>query len=100
MKTHFVCISKDAESFINDNLKDIPKESHFFPNAIDTQLFNEINLREEGVINLVNIGSFVNKKRQSLLIKTVSELKKLTQTNIKLHLLGDGQDREKLKKLS
>lgn len=100
MKTHFVCISKDAESFINDNLKDIPKESHFFPNAIDTQLFNEINLREEGVINLVSIGSFLKIKGHDLLINMLYHLKQRVEKKLTLHLLGDGETLDSCKQLS
>lgn len=88
--TNFLCISNDAKKFIEKNLQNIPLKIIKFPNAINTETFNEEDLRNKDIINLVNIGSFVPKKAQSLLVETIAELKKLTDKQINLDLLGDG----------
>ena len=83
-ETNFLCISNDAKKFIEKNLSNCPINIIKFPNAINTETFNSKQ------ITLVNIGSFVPNKSQSLLIETVYRLKKITNTKIILDLIGDG----------
>lgn len=88
--TNFLCISNDAKKFVEKNLANCPINIIKFPNAINTETFNSEDLTNPNEINLVNIGSFVPKKAQELLIETVAELKKIVSKPIHLHLLGDG----------
>ncbi len=88
--THFLCISNDAKKFVEKNLSNISISIIKFPNAINTETFNPEDLRNPDEINLVNIGSFVPKKAQTLLVDTVFELKKLTPKQVNMHFLGDG----------
>lgn len=88
--TNFLCISEDAKSFIEQNLNDCPNKIIKFPNAINTEVFSQKNKPDDDIIRLVNIGSFVPKKAQSLLIETIAELKRIETRPIKLHLLGNG----------
>ena len=98
-KINFICISRDAEKFILGNLPNKKHNTIYLPNAINTSVFKNQTVRTLGKISLCSIGSFVPKKGQELLIKTIKELKSLTNKNIELNLLGDGPLRKDLETL-
>ena len=81
----------------NKHLASNNKRIHFVPNAINIERFAfKEKTKNDDTINLVNIGSFVDKKGQLLLLETVVELKRVSEKKIKLYLIGDGENRVKL----
>ena len=96
--THFLCISKDTESFIENTLEGFNKKSHFFPNAINLERFlsqpKEVNPNK---IRICNIGSFAPKKAQSFLIDVAMILKNDHQLNFEIDFLGDGPEKSTVK---
>ncbi len=90
----FLCISKDTESFIQQNM--VNAEAKLLLNAIDLERFRfqEKTGKENSI---VMIGSLVQKKGHDLAIDTMSHLIKLWP-DAKLHVLGKGPLEADLKK--
>jgi glycosyltransferase involved in cell wall biosynthesis len=95
---HFISIAKDSFEFA---LKSLPKKNriHLIPNAIDYRNFHFSIKRNYREIRMINIGSFVKKKNQTL---AVHILKALIEEgySASLTFLGDGELKEKVEKLS
>lgn len=91
--TTAIGISKDAFSYMNENL---PKriKLEYLLNAINAKRFvPSEEVHEEFVITM--IGSFVAKKGQKLAIETIHELKKRNE-KVRLKFLGDGEMKKEL----
>lgn len=96
--THFICISRDAESFIENTLEGFNKKSHFFPNAINLERFlSQPKEANPNKIRICNIGSFAPKKAQSFLIDVAMILKNDHQLNFEIDFLGDGPEKSTVK---
>ena len=65
-------------------------------NGVNTQLFNNTDLRDENVFTVANIGRFVPAKNHSFLIDVFSELYKLDNSS-RLVLAGTGALMEQIK---
>lgn len=91
--TMAITISEDAQTYARQNL---PKwiDCRLLHNAIDLNRF-ESPVQSKGEIRLVNTGSFVLKKGQSLAIETLAILRK-KGFEVELDLLGDGELKTKL----
>lgn len=102
-KNQFLCISKNTLEYYHSILpKQISKNTHLLPNAIDVQQFikKSSNAPVNGkTIKLVSIGRLDQNKNQQFLIHVVAELKNRS-IPINLVLLGDGELKNELKNLS
>jgi glycosyltransferase involved in cell wall biosynthesis len=103
--THFIAISKHTESYINSVQSKYPVTLLY--NAINVKRFQkpieykqlttlstdrQITPKSQpsvSILNLINIGSFVPKKNQTLLLDIIVELNKLNQ-KVNCIFLGDG----------
>ena len=87
----FIAISQDTQVYFQETLPaSLSKNISLLNNAIDFKRFNAFNhTRETDAIRIVNVGSFVAKKNQQLLVEIVNELVKQRQ-NVKCVMLGDG----------
>jgi glycosyltransferase involved in cell wall biosynthesis len=88
--TSFIAISKLTENYFKQN---IPTQGLMhLNNAIDYKKFknNEIRANCQIPIKLINVGSFVTKKNQRLLIYIAKELKNKF-IEFEVHFLGDGK---------
>jgi glycosyltransferase involved in cell wall biosynthesis len=68
------------------------------PNAINSKRFTKpdgYTKQVSNLLQLVTVGSLVDKKNQALLIDVVEEMVK-HGTDVHLHILGDGPNRQKL----
>jgi len=95
---NFIAISKDTERFFKTNLPCYLQNIFLLPNAIDYNKFsrNDVLAKKSlslQKIELINVGSFVDKKNQSFLIDVVKVLHG-KGFNISLILLGDGTNRQ------
>lgn len=97
-KTNFLCISQDAFDFISHNIPQKNGVPIFFPNAINSSLFCPQQKKETDTLQLVNIGSFVPKKGQELLLNMMKVL--LGTKKVHLHFLGDGETKKDCQALS
>lgn len=95
---NFIAISRDAQKYFKRVLPDDLRKITLLSNAVQTSKFK----RPEGYtpkriadLELVTVGSLVDKKNQAFLLDVV---KKLTQKkyNLHLHVLGDGPNRKML----
>jgi glycosyltransferase involved in cell wall biosynthesis len=94
----FIAISKDAQQYFERVLpKDLNHVTHI-PNAINSKRFTKpdgYTKQVSNLLQLVTVGSLVDKKNQALLIDVVEEMVK-HGTDVHLHILGDGPNRQKL----
>jgi len=95
---NFIAISKDTERFFKTNLPRHLQNIFLLPNAIDYNKFSRYDgLAKRSLslqkVELINVGSFVDKKNQSFLIDVVEVLHS-KGVNIGLTLLGDGPNRQ------
>ena len=98
-QTNFICISKDAENFVINNLNDVDMKTHFFPNAINTELFAYKKKHPNPqILKLCNIGSFAPKKAQALIIDVLKRIEETSNLKVELEFLGDGEERENVEK--
>ena len=95
----FIAISFDAQKYALNNLPNCFKKNMFFiPNAIDFKHFENKSVKSvksQANINLVTIGSLVEKKNQAFLVPVVSILKGWGY-NTKLQIVGEGPNRNKI----
>lgn len=94
----FIAISRDAEKYFKRVLPDDLKNVTLLSNAVDTAKFR----KPEGYVRkriadleLVTVGSLVNKKNQTFLLDVVKKLQQ-KKYNVHLHVLGDGVNRKML----
>ncbi len=89
---HFIAISNDTKQYFEDTISSFPVT--LLHNAIDyTRFYKGKNKSiENSTIELVNIGSFLDKKNQAFLIDVVEVLLK-RNCKVVLNLLGDGINR-------
>ncbi len=99
--TCFLCISKDTYNFITYHIaQKNGSKIKLIPNAIDTNKFKCQIRSDLTSINLVTVGSLVLNKGHELLFNVVLELKKLTNKNVSLTVVGDGIEKERLLRIS
>lgn len=87
--THFISISKNACDYFNTTAK--PFKNTLLFNAIKYERFFKEKEEQSQKLNLVNVGSLVDKKNQTFLIDVAAELFK-QKIDFELHLLGDGSN--------
>jgi glycosyltransferase involved in cell wall biosynthesis len=95
---HFLAISHDTKEYFETNLPSDCGPVSLFPNAINLQRFHFSRINAPGpgqALQLVNTGSFVDKKNQRFLIELMEWLVQ-KDSNVILHLIGDGENRESL----
>lgn len=94
----FVAISKDAQQYFKRVLPiDLNRVTLLF-NAINVKRFTKpegFTKQSNETLQLVSVGSLVDKKNQTLLIDVVQELV-ARAINVHLHILGEGPNRQKL----
>jgi len=83
--TTFLCISKNTLEYINKNLD--YGTPILFPNAISTERFNSSKSKDINDINMITVGSLVQKKGHEFLIDVVHELKTITKRTINLKII-------------
>lgn len=94
----FVAISKDALQYFERVLPSDLNNVKLLFNAVNSKRFTrpvDFNKQNTGVLQLVTVGSLVDKKNQTFLIDVVQELV-ARNTKVHLHILGDGPNRQKL----
>jgi len=93
----FLAISKDLEQYY---LKVLPKQlrkTKVLHNAIDVNRFSKAyrdRSKDNDTLQLVNIGSFAQKKNQQFLVEIVNVLVNQMNMSVSLSLLGDGELKE------
>lgn len=94
----FIAISKDAQQYFERVLpSDLNYVTHI-PNAINSNRFAKPAdhvKQASDALQLVTVGSLVDKKNQTMLVDVVQELT-VRGTNVHLHILGNGPNRQKL----
>lgn len=94
----FIAISKDAQQYFERVLPADLNNVTLLYNAINLKRFTKPNnyaKQNSDALQLVTVGSLVDKKNQTLLIDVVAELVK-RGTNVQLHILGNGPNKQKL----
>jgi len=87
----FLFVSKNTLEYINKNLDyEIPI---LFPVAISTERFNSSKSKD---INLITVGSLVQKNGHEFLIDIIHALKKITKRTINLKIIVEGILKESL----
>jgi len=91
VNNHFIAISEHTDEYLRKVLPEsLKKNIHFLSNAIDTSLFMNDRVRiPEGLLRLINIASFVEKKNHKFLVDVAVELKQRAIA-FELTLIGDG----------
>jgi len=75
----------------------VPKKKiHVLPNPISSLLVRERLLNQKRKNIILNVGSFIDRKNQEMLIKSFAHI---NNYNWELHLAGDGKNRERYEKL-
>lgn len=97
---HFIAISKDVETYLKETVSSF--NITLLNNAINYKRFfsdakREINSSKP--LKLINVGSFVPKKNQQLLLKIAQKLKE-KGVAFEIHFLGDGSMKFNLEKES
>lgn len=95
---HFIAISKDTEEYFKHVLPEDLRNITLLPNAVNTSKFTKpdgyVQIRKAH-IELVTIGSLVDKKNQTFLLDVIHHLRHIN-FDVHLHVLGDGKNRKKL----
>ena len=87
--TRFLAISKDAEQYFCKTAK--PFKVQLLPNAIDYDKFKANGNRQQGgKLQLVNVGSYQDKKNQKFLVE-VAKVLRSRNIDFEINLLGDGE---------
>lgn len=87
--TRFFAISKDAEQYFCKTAK--PFKVQLLPNAIDYDKFKANGNRQQGgKLQLVNVGSYQDKKNQKFLVE-VAKVLRSRNIDFEINLLGDGE---------
>lgn len=96
---NFIAISNDTYNYFKSSLPKDLENVNLLYNAIDYHRFLQeketTNIQKE--IRLVSIGSLVEKKNQIFLVEVVKYLKE-NGVAVKLDILGDGPNRNKIEK--
>ncbi|MCB9187609.1 MAG: glycosyltransferase [Flavobacteriales bacterium] len=99
----FISVGSDTTLFFQANLsKDLINNIIEVPNAIDTQRFSELSAScpsNTNRISILNVGSFVSKKNQKLLLD-VSYLLKRNKIDFEVRFAGEGVLLEELRSKS
>lgn len=95
---NFVAISKDVEQYLNRVLPSDLRKINLLSNAVNAARFRKpqnfrSNLRAD--VELVTVGSLVDKKNQVFLIEVIQQLL-ANGINAHLNVLGDGVNRKML----
>lgn len=94
----FIAISKDAQDYFNRVLPSDLRKVTLLHNAINTSKFTGPTgyiPKRVADLELVTVGSLVDKKNQTFLLDVVSHLTK-KDYKLHLHILGDGANRQML----
>ncbi len=98
-----IVLSKSQEDYISSFNPNAFDKIEIIPNAIDTNLFKEIDkltpVNKTENLNLLYVGQLVKRKGLKWLIESISILKGKKIDNIKLILVGSGPDEAYFKKL-
>ena len=95
-----ISISKSVESHVVNRLKVPQKRSYLLSNAIPNGLF-VLEKTSSDEINLLFVGRLTKQKSVETLVKAIKELtKKNLKKKFKLIIIGDGNMKESLMKLS
>jgi glycosyltransferase involved in cell wall biosynthesis len=94
--TTFIAISNDTKKYFEQTAK--PYKTSLLHNAINHQRFyRPLKKKRIGTLKLINTGSLQDKKNHAFLV-TVANILKQKSISFELIFLGDGKNREKLKK--
>ena len=95
--TTFIAISKDSFQYAKKTLPNqLAQKVKLLPNAVNFSEYSNLFLeRKKDHLNLVNIGSLVDKKNQTFLLDVMFHLKEKGHS-VHLDLLGEGVSRQKL----
>ncbi len=97
--THFVSISEDTTKYMNQVLpSNLKGNIVLIENSIDLNNFRTKEKRKFNTsdkLNLINVGSFQNKKNQTFFIDIAIELKK-RNIDFMINLIGDGELRKEV----
>ena len=93
----FIGISNNTMAYMHKNLPSHSK-THLLLNGVKLERFREVECKKRENLTMVMIASLVDKKNQELAIKVVKELHKRGYL-FKLHLLGDGKNKNALSTL-
>jgi glycosyltransferase involved in cell wall biosynthesis len=92
--THFVAISNHTKEYFERTAPQYPTALLF--NTIDYRRFFKMKTQlRSSTLKMVNVGSFVDKKNQQLLIE-MAHILDTRKVPFELHLLGDGPNRERI----
>ena len=94
--TSYLCISNSTEEYIKSTVDPTGKQIHLLHNAIDFSRFDFNEIRELSEMSLITIGSLLPNKAHTFLIDVVHELRKRTTLPIRLDILGDGVERNRI----
>ncbi len=89
-----ITVSQDFQKFKNVN-----KKIHYIPNGVEINRFDKIKVKKSYGPTLIFVGRLHPHKNLVNLIKAISIVKK-GLPSIKLLVVGDGQQKESLKKLT
>ena len=98
--THFIAISKDTEHYLQETISNTP--IILLNNAINYKRFcTDIkrDIKDDKILKLINVGSFVPNKNQQLLLRIAEKLND-KNVNFEIHFLGDGKSKENIKEQS
>ncbi|MFN8285114.1 MAG: glycosyltransferase [Chitinophagales bacterium] len=98
----FIAISKDVQSYLNRVLPADLRNIHLLSNAINASRFYkpaDFITKPKAALELVTVGSLVNKKNQTFLVDVVKKLKD-DGVDVHLNVLGDGVTRKMLEEKS
>lgn len=100
-KNTFISISPDTTEYFSQNLpNELARKIIELPNAINTQKFNRncsIPLTNDEPLRILNVGSFVPKKNQTLLVDIGIELNK-NGVDFEIRFAGAGPELENVKR--
>ncbi|MEN6316044.1 MAG: glycosyltransferase family 4 protein [Clostridiaceae bacterium] len=96
MADRIICISKKVEDII---LRECPyAKTSIAYNGVDTELFHAVDKKEKSLKKIICVANLIEIKGQKYLIEAFYNLSK-TIADIRLIIVGRGQEEEKLKKL-
>lgn len=93
---NILAVSQDLVNKINNTgVKNIQKKTSLHLNAVDINKFQQIPKKNKNKKPIVTFVGTLNKRKN---LTTLLDAKKISQTDYKLLVIGDGQDSDKLKK--
>ncbi len=94
-----VAVSSGLREYAFETTEDVPIT--VIPNAIELSVFTPPRQREhEGPVRLLFVGRFNAFKNVETLLKAAAHLKKMDIDNFELQLIGDGEQRSTLERLT